>query len=41
MFWNRLREYQILKLNLREDENLLDNKFGLTDIVKKFTCKLF
>ena len=37
MFWNRLREYQILKTKpgTYEDENLLDNKFGLTDIVKK------
>lgn len=37
MFWNKLRDYQILKIKqgTYEDENLLDNKFGLTDIVKK------
>lgn len=37
MFWNRLKEYGILgtKSGTFEDENLIDNKFGLTDIVKK------
>ena len=37
MFWNRLKDYGIIKLKQGtfEDENLLDNKFGLTDIVKK------
>lgn len=36
MFWNKLKEHNILKVrpNTFEDENLLDNNFGLTDIVK-------
>lgn len=35
-FWNQLREYGILnfKPNTFEDENLLDNNCGFTDIVK-------
>lgn len=37
MFWSRLNEYGILtiKPNTFEDENLLENGFGLTDIVKR------
>lgn len=37
MFWSRLKEYGILtiKTNTFEDENLLENGFGLTDIVKR------
>lgn len=36
MFWNKLKEYGILKArpNTFNDENLLENNFGLTDIVK-------
>ena len=36
MFWNRLKDYNILKVrpNTFEDENLIENNFGLTDIVK-------
>jgi hypothetical protein len=36
MFWNRLSEYNILKVpaNKFADECLLTNKYGLTDIVK-------
>lgn len=35
-FWSQLREYEILKFkaNTFEDENLLDNNCGFTDIVK-------
>lgn len=35
-FWNKLKSYGILKVkqNTYEDENLLDNQFGITDIVK-------
>ncbi len=35
-FWNKLKNYGILKIrpNTFEDENLLENNFGLTDIVK-------
>jgi len=36
MFWNRLSEYNILKVpnGLFADECLLSNKYGITDIVK-------
>lgn len=35
MFWNRLREYQIMKPTTKfEDDSLLDHGFGITDIVK-------
>ena len=36
MFWNKLAEYSILNVPYGqfEDENLLANKYGLTDIVK-------
>ncbi|HQZ26425.1 MAG TPA: uracil-DNA glycosylase family protein [Flavobacterium sp.] len=36
MFWNMLKKSGILKVkpNTYDDENLLDNKFGITDIVK-------
>jgi len=36
MFWNRLSEYNILKVPPGKfaDEYLLENKFGITDIVK-------
>src|SRR5207302_1843191 len=36
MFWNRLREYGLLRSSPGrfEDEMLLDHGFGLTDIVK-------
>ena len=36
MFWNRLKEYNILTVrqNTFEDENLIANNYGLTDIVK-------
>lgn len=36
MFWNKLKEYNILTVrpNSFEDENLIENNFGLTDIVK-------
>jgi mismatch-specific thymine-DNA glycosylase len=35
-FWNKLQRYNILKVepNTFEDENLIDNNYGLTDIVK-------
>jgi hypothetical protein len=37
MFWNKLIEYKILTIRLGtyEDENLLENNYGITDIVKK------
>jgi len=38
MFWNKLREYQILKIPEDaefEDDYLLPNGFGITDICKK------
>lgn len=35
MFWNRLKEYGLLKPTTRyEDDSLLDHGFGITDIVK-------
>lgn len=36
MFWNRLKEYGVLSVrpNTFEDENLIANNYGLTDIVK-------
>jgi uracil-DNA glycosylase len=36
-FWNKLANYNILttKEGTFEDENLLDHKYGITDIVKK------
>lgn len=35
MFWNRLREYGILKSATKfEDDSLLDHGFGITDIAK-------
>ncbi len=35
--WNQLKEYNILKTNKKgyEDESMLDNNFGITDIAKK------
>lgn len=36
MFWNRLKEYGVLSVRPHtfEDENLIANNYGLTDIVK-------
>lgn len=36
-FWNKLKKYDILKVKqgTYEDENLVDQKYGITDIVKK------
>lgn len=36
MFWNKLAEYSILNVNYGEfeDDHLLENLFGITDIVK-------
>ncbi|MFW9989634.1 MAG: uracil-DNA glycosylase family protein, partial [Candidatus Odinarchaeota archaeon] len=37
MFWNKLIEYDILSIRTRtyEDENLIENNYGITDIVKE------